>query len=219
MRTPSWMACARAPAGRPSRDRRVPGEMSRTPFVRSSPVFDVAHGCVVRGEAGSGVREPASGRGWGGQGVVAVVRVSRIGVVVGLGNGGAGAGRVDEALAGDAGGDERGDRQPVDAAGVCLSWLGGSSDGVLGEQRVGAAGESEVAADVPGVPDWSCRPCGGARGPLFERPANRDPRLPRAHDPSLHPAARKARRRLPTLTPILAQQIRPQFCPFIDDGD
>ena len=67
-----------------------------------------------------------------------------------LGDGGAGAGFVDEVFAGGAGGDERGDRQPVHAARFAAAGLVDQRDGVVGEQGVGAAGELDVVVDVVG---------------------------------------------------------------------
>ena len=81
-----------------------------------------------------------------------MVRVSRagVGVVVGFGDRGSGAGLVDEVLAGGAGGDERGEGEPVDAAGLAAAGFVDEGGGVVGEQRVGSAGELQVVVDVSG---------------------------------------------------------------------
>ena len=92
--------------------------------VRLLRVTDLAHGGVVAGEAGLGVRWPRSG-GSGGAGVVGVSRrwsgCRGLGVVVGFGDRGSGAGFVDEVLAGGAGGDERGEGEAVDGAGFAAA--------------------------------------------------------------------------------------------------
>jgi hypothetical protein len=69
-----------------------------------------------------------------------------LGVVVGFGDRGAGAGFVDEVLAVCAGGDERGESEPVDRAGFAAAGLVDERCGVVGEQRVGPADEFEVVA-------------------------------------------------------------------------
>jgi hypothetical protein len=62
-------------------------------------------------------------------------------VVVGFGDRGSGAGFVDEVFVGGAGGDERGDGEPVDAAGFASAGVVDQGDGVVGEQRIRSTGK------------------------------------------------------------------------------
>jgi hypothetical protein len=66
-----------------------------------------------------------------------------------LADGGAGGGFVGDGLAGGAGGQERGDGEPVDGAGQAAGVGVDGADGVVGEQGVGPAGVLEVPPDVP----------------------------------------------------------------------
>src|SRR5215469_14149462 len=84
-----------------------------------------------------GARVVGVSRGWSGC-------RGGLGVVVGFGDGGSGAGFVDEAFAGSACGDERGDGESVDGAGFAAAGFVDQCDGVVGEQWVRAAGELEV---------------------------------------------------------------------------
>jgi hypothetical protein len=70
--------------------------------------------------------------------------------VGGFGDRGSGAGFVDEVLVGDAGGDERGDGEPVDAAGFAAAGVVDEADGVVGKQWVGSSSQLQVVADVAG---------------------------------------------------------------------
>ena len=70
--------------------------------------------------------------------------------MVGFGDRGSGAGLVDEVLAGGAGGDERGEGEPVDAAGFAAAGFVDERDGVVGEQRVGSTRELQVVVEVSG---------------------------------------------------------------------
>ena len=70
--------------------------------------------------------------------------------MVGFGDRGSGAGLVDEVLAGGAGGNERGEGEPVDAAGFAAAGFVDERDGVVGEQRVGSTRELQVVVEVSG---------------------------------------------------------------------
>ena len=84
--------------------------------------------------------------------------------MAGFGDGGSGAGFVDEALAGGAGGDECGEGEAVDGAGFAAAGFVDERGRVVGEQRVGSAGQLQVVADVSWrFPRWSCRSLCGAR--------------------------------------------------------
>jgi len=90
-----------------------------------------------------------------------------LGFVVGFGDRGSCAGVIDEVLAG---GDERGESEPVDGAGFAAAGLVDVGDGVIGEQRVGSADELEVVAEVAGGFIAGHAGYGPARGDaLFER--------------------------------------------------
>ena len=65
-----------------------------------------------------------------------------------FGDGGAGGGFVGDGLAGCACCQERGDREPVDAAGQAAGVGVDGADGVVGEQGVRAAGHRQVGAQV-----------------------------------------------------------------------
>ena len=67
-----------------------------------------------------------------------------------FGDGGAGGGVVDDGLAGDAGGDERGEGEVVDGAGLAAGGFVDLGYGVVGEQVAVAAvaGDVQVVADV-----------------------------------------------------------------------
>jgi len=73
-----------------------------------------------------------------------------LGFVVGFSDRGSCAGVIEEVLAGCAGGDERGEGEPVDGAGFARAGWVDVGDGVIGEQRVGSADELEVVAEVAG---------------------------------------------------------------------
>ena len=66
-----------------------------------------------------------------------------------LADGGAGGGFVHNGFCGGVGGQERGDREPVDGPGQAAGLTVDGADGVVGEQGVGPAGVLEVAANVP----------------------------------------------------------------------
>ena len=61
-----------------------------------------------------------------------------------LGHGGAGGAFVDDGLALDERGEQRLARQVIDHSGIAAAGLVDQRDRVVGEQRVGAAGEFEV---------------------------------------------------------------------------
>ena len=65
-----------------------------------------------------------------------------------LADGGAGGGFVGDGLAGGAGGQERGDGEPVNGAGQAAGVGVDGADGVAGEQGVGPAGVLDVPPDV-----------------------------------------------------------------------
>ena len=117
------------------------GQCSTSLRMSMTATFDVA---------APGREEPrlaGAGRGWwwtgwrgGGQSVAAAAS-SLMAVRAG--------GFVD-GLAGSAGGQERGDGEPVDGAGQAAGVGVDGVDGVVGEQGVGSAGVLKVAADVSG---------------------------------------------------------------------
>src|SRR6266705_847811 len=103
-------------------------------------------GSIMRcGSVASSSRPGGAGRGW-------VFRVSAGWSVCrgDLGDGGAGGCLVDETLAGCCGGDEGGDGDVVDGAGLAAGGLVDLGDRVVGEQVGGAARGLEVVADVAG---------------------------------------------------------------------
>src|SRR6266536_1960761 len=93
------------------------------------------------GRAGDEAAPPVEGRRrWCGCGSVAGE----------LGGGAFGAGVVDQRLAVGGGGDERGGGGVVELAGQPTGDAVQSGDGVVGEQRLGAAGEVQVVGQVGG---------------------------------------------------------------------
>ena len=66
-----------------------------------------------------------------------------------LADGGASGGLIDDGLAGGAGGQQCGDREPVDGPGQAAGLAVDGADGIIGEKGVGPAGVLEVPADVP----------------------------------------------------------------------
>ena len=85
--------------------------------------------------------------GWGPAGFV-VVLSSWSSVCRDLGDGGSGGGLVDDGLVGGERGDERVDGEVVDRPRVAAGGLVDQGGGVVAEQGVAAAGESEVVAQV-----------------------------------------------------------------------
>jgi hypothetical protein len=71
-------------------------------------------------------------------------------VVGGFGDGGAGAGFIDDGFVVGAGGEQGGEAEVVDGAGFAAAVGVDEGDGVVAEEGVAASGDGEVVADVAG---------------------------------------------------------------------